>query len=89
MARLTFEENGAWAARDTAAALARLAAFEDLAEELAAEQRLLAARLADLRARDKTRSARFRDLLARKLTGGQMLALLAARGLADLPEENP
>ena len=81
MARLTHLQDGAWTVADRQAALDKLAAYEDLAQELAGRQARLAAQLADLRARGQSRSAHFRELLAEKLTNGQLLALLQARGL--------
>lgn len=62
-------------------AVERLAEYERLAADLAAEQEALGSALSALRAQGKERSAHFRELLAKKLTNGALLALLAARGL--------
>lgn len=81
MSRLTQWTAGAWTAPDTAQALARLAEFENLAEELTARQEELSREMAALRGQGKERSVQFRELLAQKLANGHTLSLLQARGL--------
>ncbi len=81
MSCLTLGSGGAGWAPDTAEALARLAEFENLAEELAAQQEELSREMAALRKSGKERSVQFRELLAQKLANSHTLSLLQARGL--------
>lgn len=59
----------------------RLARFEDMAEEIAAQQKTLEAEMEPLRAQGKTKSARFRELMGRKLMNQNLLILLQTRDL--------
>ena len=81
MSRLPQWTAGAWTVPDTAEALARLAEFENLAVELAAQQEELSREMAALRESGKERSVQFRELLAQKLANSHTLSLLQARGL--------
>ena len=63
------------------AALARLAAFEDMAEDLQREQVTIAQTLEDLRSRGKDRTVQFKELLARKLVNNNMKLLLERYGI--------
>ena len=62
-------------------ALARLAAFEDMAEDLQREQVTIAQTLEDLRSRGKDRTVQFKELLARKLVNNNMKLLLERYGI--------
>ena len=62
-------------------AVEKLAAFEDLLDDLQAEQQALSQKLGELRAQGRESSARFRELLGKKLINSQVLGLFAARGL--------
>lgn len=62
-------------------ALARLAAFEDLAFGLEAEQASIAARLEQLRGQHREKTVQFRELMAQKLTNTSLLVLLERHGL--------
>ncbi len=59
----------------------RLAAFEALGEELAAQQEALSARMAALRSQGRERTVQFRELMAQKLNNAAVLSALQARGL--------
>lgn len=65
----------------TPEALERLARFEAMARETAAQQEQLSQKLALLRTAGKERTAQFRELLAQKLTNAAVLSLLQAHGL--------
>ena len=62
-------------------ALARLAAFEDMAEDLQREQVTIAQTLEDLRSWGKDRTVQFKELLARKLVNNNMKLLLERYGI--------
>ena len=62
-------------------AIERLAAFENLADEIEAQQAEIAADLSRLRSAGRERSVQFKELLGKKLINAQILALLQARGL--------
>lgn len=68
---------------DLQAALAKLAALEELCAQTQQRQRALAEKLAALRAEKKERSVQFREALAEKLTNGAVLSALEAHGLID------
>ncbi|HWQ50809.1 MAG TPA: hypothetical protein VN369_03300 [Terriglobales bacterium] len=79
--RLTYPVPGGYEAKDGAAVLARLGAYEDLHEGLLAENERLAGQLSELRAAGLDRTARHRDLLGKKLQIVYALSLFNARGL--------
>ena len=58
-----------------------LARYEDVHQELLAQQTRLGAQLEQLRLDGKTKSARSRELLGKKLTNSALLSLLQAHGL--------
>ncbi|MDY3905463.1 MAG: hypothetical protein SOZ47_01525 [Lawsonibacter sp.] len=62
-------------------ALARLAAFEDMAEGLEQDQENIARTLEELRSRGKDRTVQFKELLARKLVNNNMKLLLERYGI--------
>ena len=94
MERLTWHtQQGAAAAPDAARlnqgvlqgeAIEKLAACEDLVENLLERQQILSQRMEQLRKTGKEHSALFRQLFAEKLQNTAFLAALAARGLAPL-----
>ena len=61
--------------------LARLAAFEDMAEGLEQDQENIARTLEELRSRGKDRTVQFKELLARKLVNNNMKLLLERYGI--------
>lgn len=69
--------DGGWAGP----AADRLAAFEALGEELAAQQEALSERMAALRSQGRERTVQFRELMAQKLNNAAVLSALQARGL--------
>ena len=62
-------------------ALARLAAFEDMAQGLERDQENIARTLEELRSRGKDRTVQFKELLARKLVNNNMKLLLERYGI--------
>lgn len=83
MERYTTRKDGAMMVRpeDMEAALLRLAAFEDMAENLDREQEEIARKLEDLRGRGKEKTVQFKELLAQKLVNNNMKLLLERYGL--------
>ena len=81
MQRITCRENGTVIVTDAAQAAEKLARFEDLCEQLKAQQEKIKAQLADLRAEGKEKTARFRELMGQKLLNASMLGLLKGSGL--------
>ena len=83
MERYTTRKDGTVLVRpeDMEAALARLAAFEDMAENLDREQEEIARKLEDLRGRGKEKTVQFKELLAQKLVNNNMKLLLERYGL--------
>ena len=83
MERYTTRKDGAVMVRpeDMDAALLRLAAFEDMAENLDREQEEIARKLEDLRGRGKEKTVQFKELLAQKLVNNNMKLLLERYGL--------
>ena len=83
MERFTTRKDGAVLVgpEDMEAALARLAVFEDMAENLDREQEEIARKLEDLRGRGKEKTVQFRELLAQKLVNNNMKFLLERYGL--------
>lgn len=63
--------------------LEKLARFEQMTQELFAQQEQLADKMEQLRAAGKEKSVQFRELFAKKLTNAAFLAHLLALGLAD------
>ena len=66
---------------DLPLALQRLAALEDMLEELAACQTDIPAELARLKAAGKEKTVRYKELLGQKLLLNEMLALLERHGV--------
>ena len=62
-------------------ALARLAAFEDMAQGLERDQENIARTLEELRSWGKDRTVQFKELLARKLVNNNMKLLLERYGI--------
>lgn len=62
-------------------AIERLAQYEDMCEELQAQQQALALQIENLRAEGREKSVKFRELFAQKLTNAAFLSMLQARGL--------
>ena len=58
-------------------AIERLALYEDLCEELQAQQQALALHMETLRAEGREKSVKFRELFAQKLTNGAFLSITA------------
>lgn len=81
MQRITCRENGTVIVADAAEAAQKLARFEDLCEQLEAQQEQLGAQLADLRAAGKEKTARFRELMGQKLVNASTIGLLKGSGL--------
>ncbi|HWP80847.1 MAG TPA: hypothetical protein VN446_09435 [Candidatus Acidoferrum sp.] len=79
--RLTYPVSGGYEAKDGAAVLARLAAYEDLHEGLLTENERLAGELSEMRSAGLDRTARYREMLGRKLQIVYALSLFNARGL--------
>ena len=65
----------------TGAAVDRLGVFEDVFEDLTAEQERLSAQLKELRLQDKTKSYQFRELMGKKLVNSNVLSLLRTYGV--------
>lgn len=59
----------------------KLAALEDLCENIVAEQEELSVQLELLRSEDKTRTNRFRELMGKKLINSNVIGLLKLYGL--------
>ena len=83
MERFTVREDGTAQVRveDMKAALARLAAFEDMVENLDREQEEIARKMEDLRGRGKEKTVQFKELLAQKLVNNNMRFRLERYGL--------
>ncbi len=62
-------------------AIRRLATFEELYEELLAEQERIGERLEQLRQADKKNSVQFKELLGKKLMNTNTISLFKAYGL--------
>lgn len=71
--------DGVWAGP----AAEKLAAYENLGEELCAQQAQLSQKMADLRAAGRERTVQFRELMAQKLSNAYVISLLQARGLME------
>lgn len=80
MQRITHRENGAITVTDAAQAAEKLARFEDLCEQLEAQQEQIGAQLAALRAAGKEKTARFRELMGQKLVNASTIGLLKGSG---------
>ena len=65
----------------TGSAINRLGQFEDLCEELYAQQEELSRSLEALRREGKSKSAKFREQMGRKLMNSSFISLLQVRGL--------
>ena len=74
MKRLTTRTPDGVTVSDLSAALERLAAWEDILEELVAEREQIALELEALRAQGKTKSLRFKEQFARKIPNREMLS---------------
>jgi len=82
MTRFTAKSDGHTVpAADLPQALRRLAALEDMLEELAARQTGIPAELARLKAAGKEKTVRYRELLGQKLLLNEMAALLERHGI--------
>ncbi|MCL2299073.1 MAG: hypothetical protein FWC27_02860 [Firmicutes bacterium] len=83
MTRFTVEREGQYAVpeADLPQALQRLAALEDMLEELAAHQTDIPVELARLKAPGKDKTVRYKELLGQKLLLNEMLALLERHGV--------
>ena len=71
-------------------AIERLAQYEDMCEELQAQQQALALQMEKLRAEGREKSVKFRELFAQKLTNAAFLSMLQAGTSlkAGVPEES-
>ena len=83
MERLTRKTQQGYEVQDTAAAVLRLAQFENFYDGLTDEQRTLAEKLAALKAQGKKNSVQFRQLLSRKMELSSMLILLKTYGIGE------
>lgn len=81
MQRITHRENDTVTVTDPVEAAEKLAKFEDLCEQLEAQQEQLSAQLAALRAAGKEKTARFRELMGQKLVNASTIGLLKGSGL--------
>lgn len=62
-------------------AVQRLAAFENIAQDIKASQEMVAAKLEQLRAEGKKNSVQFRELLVKKMNNAMILSVFMAYGL--------
>ena len=76
MERLTKKTQQGYTVKGVAAAVQRLAEFENFYEGIQTEQRALAEKLDMLKAQGKKDSVRFRQLLGQKMTNSGILVLL-------------
>ena len=76
MERLTKKTQQGYTVKGVAAAVQRLAEFENFYEGSQTEQRALAEKLDMLKAQGKKDSVRFRQLLGQKMTNSGILVLL-------------
>ena len=66
---------------DLPLALRRLAALEDMLEELASDRTDIPAELAKLKVSSKEKTVRYKELLGQKLLLNEMIALLERHGI--------
>ena len=86
MARLTEQTQTGWqlaAEVSVQQATEKLAAFEQMAADICAEQIEIAEKMALLRTQGKEKSVKFRELFAQKLMNGAILARLSVLGLTE------
>ncbi|MEG1932948.1 MAG: hypothetical protein RR075_07535 [Pygmaiobacter sp.] len=90
MTRLTKKlPDGSFTAPDTTAALAKLALFETLCEDLVQSQLDTATALEELRHDNKTLSVKFKELLVKKLNNAHVLALVSSYGIDQFTATTP
>lgn len=81
MERITTFTNGAYTAQNAAAAIARLAAWEDLHDRLVQEQVIFAQKMEVLRAEGKTKTSQFSHLFSQKLMNTAVITQLETAAL--------
>jgi len=83
MTRFTIDGSGRYTVPESSLpqAIQRLAAFEDVLEELAIGQADIPLELAKLKAAGKEKTVRYRELLGQKLLLNEMAALLERHGI--------
>ena len=84
MTRLTTRNgpDGVVTDADASRVLARLAAFEDLYDEVLAQDQAIPAELVQLRAAGKQKTVRYRELFAQKLLNDQIVAMFRRHSIA-------